>query len=100
MSAPPPGGLAPPSRGNPGSVTEIVQLLLPNYFRSNGTTATKIVQFSFLFSQRKTQYKLLFTILNNIKAYEKPVPRTKNIPHRSVKFEAGEENRIAYESFY
>ena len=58
--------MAPPPRGNPGSATEIVQLVLSNYFRSNGRTATKIVQFSFLFSQRKTQYK----------------------------FEAGEENRI------
>ena len=92
--------MAPPPRGNPGSATEIVQLMLSNYFRSNGTTATKIVQFSFLFSQRKTQYKFLYTILNNIKVYEEPVPRTKNIPHREVKFEAGEENRIVYESLY
>ena len=36
-------------------------------------------------------------ISNNIKVYDEPVPRTKKIPHRAVKFEAGEENGIVYE---
>ena len=45
-------------------------------------------------------YKLLYTISNNIEVYEEPVPRTKNIPHRAVKFKASEDNRIAYESLY
>ena len=43
---------------------------------------------------KSCQYKLLYTISNNIEVFEKPVPRTKEIPHRAVKFEAGEENRI------
>ena len=34
---------------------------------------------------------------NNI---EEPVPQTKKILHCAVKFEAGEENRIVYESLY
>ena len=46
-----------------------------------------------------SQYKLSYTILNNIKVYEEPVPRTKKIAHHAVKFEAGGENRIVYESF-
>ena len=40
------------------------------------------------------QYKLLYTILNNIEVYEEPVPRTKKIPYYVVEFKAGEENRI------
>ena len=46
----------------------------------------------------KFALQLLFLISNNIKVYEKPVPRTKKIPHYAVEFEAGEENRIVYES--
>ena len=44
------------------------------------------------------QYKLLCTISNNIEVYEEPEPRTNKIPHCAVKFEAGEENIIEYES--
>ena len=40
------------------------------------------------------QYKHLCTISNNIEVYDDPVPRTKEITHHAVKFEAGEENRI------
>ena len=39
------------------------------------------------------QYKFLGIISNNIEVYEEPVPRTKKIPHRAIKFKAGEENR-------
>ena len=46
------------------------------------------------------QYKLLYTILNNIEVYEEPVPRTKKIPHCAVRFEAGEENSIIHECLY
>ena len=46
------------------------------------------------------QYKRLHTISNNTEVYEDSVPWTKKIPHRAVKFEAGEENRIKYESLY
>ena len=38
------------------------------------------------------------TLSNNIEVYEEPVPWTKKIIHRAVKFEAGEENRIVNES--
>ena len=44
-------------------------------------------------------YKHLHTISNNIEVPEEPVPRTKKIAHRVVKFVAGEENRILYESY-
>ena len=44
------------------------------------------------------QYKLLYTILNNIQVYEEPVPSAKKIPHCAVKFEASEKNRIVYEN--
>ena len=44
------------------------------------------------------QYKLLYTISNNLVDYEEPVPRTKKIPHCVVEFEASEENRIVHES--
>ena len=40
------------------------------------------------------QYRNLYTISNNIEAYEGPVSRTKKIPHCAVKFETGKENRI------
>ena len=40
------------------------------------------------------------TFAYNIEIYEKPVPLTKKIPHRAVKLEVGEENRIMYESLY
>ena len=46
------------------------------------------------------QDKLLYTFSNGIQVYEEPVPWTKKIPHRAVKFEAGEENRVVYESLY
>ena len=46
------------------------------------------------------QYKLLYTISNNIEVYEEPVSRTKKIPHRAVEFMAGEENRTVYDSLY
>ena len=39
-------------------------------------------------------------MLNDIEAYEESVPWTKKIPLRAVKFEAGEENRIVYESLF
>ena len=45
------------------------------------------------------QYKLLYTILNGTEVYDEPVARTKKILHCAVKFEAGEENRIVYESW-
>ena len=44
------------------------------------------------------QYKLLYTISNNIEVYEGPVPRTMKFPHHAAKFETGGENRIEYES--
>ena len=40
------------------------------------------------------QYKLLYTISNNIEVYEESVPRTKKGSHCVVIFEAGEQNRI------
>ena len=46
------------------------------------------------------QYKLLYTILNNIEVCEEPVLRKKKIFQCAVKFEAGEENRIVYESLF
>ena len=48
----------------------------------------------------EVQYKPLHTISNNVKVYEESVPRTMKISHCAVKFEAGEENRIIYESLY
>ena len=48
----------------------------------------------------KIQYKLLYTISNNIDVYGEPVPRTKKVHYRAVKFEACEENRIISESLY
>ena len=39
-------------------------------------------------------YKKLYPISNNIEVYGDQVWRTKKIPHCSVKFEAGKENRI------
>ena len=47
----------------------------------------------------RIQYKLLYTDIN-IRNYDEPLPRTKKILHRAVKFEAGEENRIIFESLY
>ena len=44
------------------------------------------------------QYKLSYTVSNNIEVYEEPVPRAKKTPHCAANFEAGEENRIVYES--
>ena len=44
------------------------------------------------------QYKLLYTISNNIEVYEEPVPRTKKIIHYIVKSGADEENGIVCES--
>ena len=41
-----------------------------------------------------------YTILNNIEIYGEPVPRTKEIPHYAVKFDADEENRIVFESLF
>ena len=46
------------------------------------------------FFWESAQYKLLYTISNNIEVYSEPVPWTKIISHRAVKFQAGEENRI------
>ena len=46
------------------------------------------------------QYKLLYTICNSIEVYEDSVLRTKKILHHAIKFMAGEENRIVYESLY
>ena len=40
------------------------------------------------------QYKILYTISNNIEVYEESGPRTKKPSHNAVKFEAGEVNRI------
>ena len=48
----------------------------------------------------RNQYGFWYTILNNIEVYEEPVPWTKNAPYCAVKFEAGEKNRIVYESLY
>ena len=45
-------------------------------------------------------YKLLHTFSNNIEVYEEPKQRTKKIPHYAVKFEAGQEKRIVYDSLY
>ena len=47
---------------------------------------------------RNGHYKLLHTISNNIEVHGEPVPRIKKITHRTVKFVAGVENRILYES--
>ena len=44
------------------------------------------------------QYKLLYTISNNIEVYEEPVPRPKKIIHYIVKFGADKKNGIVYES--
>ena len=45
------------------------------------------------------QYKLLYTISNNIEVYEDPVTRTKKISHCALKFGAKfEENRIVNKS--
>ena len=52
-----------------------------------------------VFSKMFHQYKLSYTILNNVKVYEEPVSRTKEMSLCSVEFEADEENRIEYESF-
>ena len=46
------------------------------------------------------QYKLSYTVSNNIVVYEEPVSRAKKMPQCAVKFEAGEENRIVYESLF
>ena len=48
------------------------------------------------FSQNflSNQYKRLYTISNNIEVWGA------SVPHRAVKFQAGEENRIVYESMY
>ena len=46
------------------------------------------------------QYKLCYTISNNIEIYEEPIPSTKKIPPCVVKFEIGEENRIVQENVY
>ena len=46
------------------------------------------------------QHKLWHTISNNIEVYKEQVLRTKKIPYRAVKFEAGEENRIIHESLH
>ena len=35
------------------------------------------------------QYKLLYTISNNMEVYEKPVNRTKQIPHHAVRLKGG-----------
>ena len=43
--------------------------------------------------QTAEQYKLLYTISNNIEVYEEPVPRTKKIHYCAVKFETDEEER-------
>ena len=48
---------------------------------------------------RSIQYKLLYTILNDVEVYEEPVSRTKKFPLCSVEFETGEEKIIEYESF-
>ena len=45
-----------------------------------------------------SQYKILYTISNNIEVYGESVPRTKKLPHCAVKFKVGEENRIENES--
>ena len=39
--------------------------------------------------QTAEQYKLLYTISNNIEVYEEPVRRAKTIPYCAVKFETG-----------
>ena len=46
------------------------------------------------------QYKLSYTISNNIDVYEGPVPQAKKMPHCAVKFEAGEENITVEKSLY
>ena len=52
------------------------------------------------FKNQQSHIYLRYTILNTIKVYEESVSRTKNIPHRVVKFEVSEENRIVHESLY
>ena len=47
-----------------------------------------------------SQYKLLYTLSNNIEVYDDLVPRAKTIPNRAVKFEVVEAKRIVYESLY
>ena len=47
-----------------------------------------------------SQYKSLYLNSNNIEVDEEPVSQLKKIPHCAVKYEAGEENRIVYESLY
>ena len=48
----------------------------------------------------RLQYKFLYTISINIEVYEDLVQRIQKIPYFAFKFEAGEENRIVYESLY
>ena len=43
-----------------------------------------------------SKYEFLYATSNNIEVYEKSVPRTKKILNHAVRFEAGEEDRIAY----
>ena len=51
--------------------------------------------------EKESQYKLLFTISNNVEIYEEPVPRrTKKFHHCAITFGAGEENTIGEESLF
>ena len=43
-----------------------------------------------------TNFCIQFQILNEV--YVEPVPQTKKIPHCEDEFEAGEKNKIMYES--
>ena len=47
-----------------------------------------------------SQYKLLYTISNNIEIYKVPVKRTNKLPHCAVKVQVGEENRFVQKSLY
>ena len=66
-------------------------VIFPNEF-------VRKIQSSYCQSFNLNQYKLSYTVSNNIVVYEEPVSRANKIPLCAVKFEAGEENRIVYES--
>ena len=55
------------------------------------------IKINFIYSTfefNTNQYKLLYTISNNIEVYQEPMPQTEKIPHCPVKFRAGEKNKI------
>ena len=99
----------------PGEYTSIGVYYKSNYSTSVFTWITSIIVAKSLIAkiemyvyicsvftsdQTARQYKLFNTISNSTEVYEEPVTRTEKIPHYAVTFEAGEENKIVYESLY